>query len=133
MSREDVKNYIWKKISFFSFEPEVLTLEFEGDSMLRLFAVGECCSHSWFEQISGEEALEKGAIILDFSFVSMGEIDTEEKYDCLRQYGLKIKTDKGYADIDMRNSSNGYYGGHISFKEDSQYVYSYYPKEKYEL
>lgn len=36
-------------------------------------------------------------------------------------YGCKITTGKGYALIDYRNSSNGYYGGSLSWPDDHHY------------
>ena len=38
-----------------------------------------------------------------------------QEYDAA--YGWKIATNKGYADIVFRNSSNGYYGGEINLMQ----------------
>ena len=36
-------------------------------------------------------------------------------------YGVKITTDKGHIVIDYRNASNGYYGGNLSWPDDSYF------------
>ena len=75
-------------------------------------ADADCCSESWFYHILGFDNL------INHKVVSVEEIDTgdapedgrcRQEYDDL--YCIKIKTEKGHADIEFRNSSNGYYGG----------------------
>lgn len=77
-------------------------------------ACGDCCSTSWFEHVSGLVHL-LNATINEVKEISMKEIPTAEQkdYDCLQNYGWRFVTDKGYFEIEMRNESNGYYGGYI--------------------
>jgi len=77
---------------------------------VRLWCDADCCSSSWFEHMELPE--------FPFTIQKAEEVDgkspTDEEashHECLDTYGLKFETDKGYVDIDMRNSSNGYYGG----------------------
>lgn len=86
------------------------------DKEYELTCEGDCCSNSWFDTLTGEEALED-AEVFSIEDVSMGEVGLEG-HECVREYGLKIKTNKGYADIVMRNSSNGYYGGWINYPRE---------------
>ena len=73
---------------------------------------GDCCSESWFADITGIDAL-KASPIESVEEIEMPKITdnsrTRQEYDVA--YGYKIKTGHGYVDIVFRNSSNGYYGG----------------------
>lgn len=75
---------------------------------------GDCCSETWFADITGVPALIGGTVV-EVADVDMQAVDdgrTRQEED--EFYGVKIKTDRGLADIVYRNSSNGYYGGDIS-------------------
>ena len=75
---------------------------------------GDCCSETWFADITGVAAL-LGGKVLEVEAVDLPTVDdgrTRQEEDSF--YGMKLRTDKGYADIVYRNSSNGYYGGDIS-------------------
>lgn len=76
---------------------------------------GDCCSESWFADITGVSAM-LGGTVQAVEEVSMDGYNVEDgrarqEYD--EAYGYKLTTDKGYADIVFRNSSNGYYGGSL--------------------
>lgn len=74
---------------------------------------GDCCSETWFADITGVAALIGGTVAEAYC-VEMEAVDdgrTRQGYD--EFYGVKLRTDKGLADIVYRNSSNGYYGGDI--------------------
>lgn len=90
-------------------------LAFDTDKGVIAYEVeGDCCSNSWFADIVGVSAMIGGRV-LEADSMGMPEgynVDdgrTRQEYD--EAYGFKIITDKGYADIVFRNSSNGYYGG----------------------
>ena len=76
---------------------------------------GDCCSETWFSDITGVNALIGGTVqtVDEVSVVSYNVLDgrTRQEYD--EAYGYKIVTDKGWVDIVFRNSSNGFYGGSI--------------------
>ena len=48
-----------------------------------------------------------------------GEVDPDasnkDMYECIKVYFYKFRTPIGYATLEMRNSSNGYYGGSMEF------------------
>lgn len=78
---------------------------------------GDCCSETWFADITGVKALIGGKVLeaeeVDMEKVGYNVDDGRTRQDSDSAYGWKLKTDKGYADIIFRNSSNGYYGGDI--------------------
>lgn len=80
-------------------------------------AVADCCSESWFADITGVNVLLQGLI----KQIELMDLDLPQDERCRQEsdsfYGIKIKTDKGDADIIFRNSSNGYYGGWLEVKE----------------
>lgn len=81
-------------------------------------AVGDCCSNSWIEHF---DELKEPAEIIDFlevempaSFITPVRPQMEDDdWDCedIKYYFYELKTNKGSHMIEMRNSSNGYYGG----------------------
>lgn len=76
-----------------------------------LEAEGDCCSETWFADLTGVEALI-GQTVLGVEEVPMPDPDDDrgrQEHDIA--YGLRITTPRGRADIVYRNSSNGYYGG----------------------
>ena len=78
-----------------------------------------CCSESWINHISGIECL-LGEIVLEVQEIELEEIQEGEKghsgkQECDQVLMYKIITEKGTCDIEFRNSSNGYYGGSLSF------------------
>ncbi len=78
-------------------------------------AYGDCCSESWFADITGVSAM-LGGTVQTVDEVSMEGYNVEDgrcRQESDEAYGYKLTTDKGYADIVFRNSSNGYYGGSI--------------------
>ena len=74
-------------------------------------AVGECCSHSWFEHCDNANAFD-GAQLLEFEEVSQNTSDPESQINM-----LKFKTSNGYCTIEFRNESNGYYSGWTVIEE----------------
>lgn len=72
-------------------------------------AYGDCCSQSYFQHISGVNVC--GGIVSKVEEIDINSpnVDQEEH----KAYGWRITTDRGYLEIDMRNDSNGYYGGWV--------------------
>lgn len=81
----------------------------------------DCCSHTWVEHIElpfrGFPAIVTAVDNLDLP----GSDDNHPTHDCLQVYGLKITTDHGEIVIDYRNSSNGYYGGSLTWPDEHHY------------
>jgi hypothetical protein len=96
----------------------------DGDIIARCDA--DCCSHTWVEHIElpalGFPARVTAVDNLDFDANAIRDQEVDGEYHELIQfYGCKISTDRGEIVIDYRNSSNGYYGGWLSWPEERFY------------
>lgn len=95
------------------------TIVFTSEDGRRMGFVADydCCSESWFSHLSGLDNL-LGNTVEDVIMQEERESDgTRQERDVV--YGVRIisKNRKGIrliTDLEMRNSSNGYYGGSIS-------------------
>ncbi len=95
---------------------DVITITLETEtSTITMIAVGECCSHSWVEHF---DSIPTGETIKSVITKEVERIDDDAEHDCLQKYFYEIVTDKGSYTIEMRNSSNGYYGGEFDIKEE---------------
>ncbi len=119
----EIKDLIGKTINklYISENKEVLRAEMKAGNVIHITAVGDCCSHSWFEHLSGVEAI-LGEQINEVLEREMPD-ETVLGYEHIQYYGYTFVTDKGRFDIEFRNSSNGYYGGRliVSSKPRNQY------------
>jgi len=89
---------------------------FTLNDMRKIFYVvrGDCCSESWFSDITGLSAFAQGARVLDAYDVALPAYLVEDgraRQDVESVYGSVIRTTQGRVSIVFRNSSNGYYGG----------------------
>ena len=91
----------------------------DDGSEVHYSAEGDCCSTSWIEHISGVCFLV-GALVLAIEPGAEVPSTSDDEHECLQYYNYNIKTDKGTCAIEMRNSSNGYYGGSIERRENCQ-------------
>ena len=111
-----MKKLIGKKIAGLRINEDQSVLAFDTDQgVIAYDALGDCCSETWFADITGVSAL-LGGTVQTADEVSMDGYTVEDgrtRQDFDAAYGVKITTDKGYSDIVFRNSSNGYYGGSI--------------------
>lgn len=76
---------------------------------------GECCSSTWIEHIN-LPSYKFPFRVLEVINIELPEQAYNTIDDYLQFYGCKIITDKGDIVIDYRNSSNGYYGGFLSWE-----------------
>lgn len=119
-----MKELIGKKIVgiYVNGDQERLTFVHPDGNTSTYLTYEDCCSETWFADITGVNVL-LGAQVLDVSEVPLEEVDdgrSRQEFDAF--YGVKLRTDKGYADIVYRNSSNGYYGGSIDYVKEHQNV-----------
>lgn len=75
-------------------------------------AYGDCCSTSYIEDLDNPD------IFSDAIFESFETIEGESKedpngYDEHKWTFYKFKTSKGLCTLSFRNTSNGYYNGHL--------------------
>lgn len=106
------------KTVYISVDKSIIRFIDNENNIFDLKALGDCCSESWFEHVS-----------LPYAGVfGLGKIEKMEELDrvCL-PYGIKQESDALYGIkiigednemlIEMRNSSNGYYGGYFTFSD----------------
>lgn len=94
-------------------------------------AVGDCCSRSWIEDMDGLKELI-GKTVTSAKDIEMPAVK-EDRDNCevILAYGFKIVADGHEALIEMRNESNGYYGG--QFEEGFSDKYGDYDDEDFIL
>ena len=90
----------------------ILFITDSGDKIAR--ADGDCCSDTWIEHIE-LPAMGFPAKVLSIDNIAMPDLGSPDDYEVIAYYGCKVVTNKGDILIDYRNSSNGYYGGNISW------------------
>jgi hypothetical protein len=76
------------------------------------YAYGDCCSQSWFNHLDGLDRLI-GQEVKQIVGKPSSEVLPEKDQDQVEMYGWTLITPKGYVDLEMRNDSNGYYGGSV--------------------
>ena len=93
----------------------------------RFDTANDCCNSVWFNHINGVDILGegnsfdilRGAMVLEVEDKGWGENrDNEEGCDVVQDGFWTLRTDRGYIDIEVRNSHNGYYGGNVSYNEE---------------
>ena len=90
---------------------------------------GDCCNSVWVNHMSGVHLVAakdnsfdmlRGALVV--SSEERGWTDAEstdaDSWDVIEDGFWCITTDRGYIDIEVRNSHNGYYGGRIEEVDD---------------
>lgn len=83
-------------------------------------ADGDCCSESWFNHVVNAAALIDATVSrVDVAEersidAEAGDPDFSGRQEVDRIYGFIIHTTKGSCQIELRNSSNGYYGGSVN-------------------
>jgi len=80
----------------------------------------DCCNTVWINHITGVDcvrsgndvfSLLRGAEVISAEDKGWGENRDDDEYEVVQDGFWTIKTDRGYIDIEVRNSHNGYYGG----------------------
>jgi hypothetical protein len=82
-----------------------------SDGVIKWEAFGDCCSHSWFNDILIIPNLIGHQVM---SVEDLGDIESfDQGYDLIQVYGYRIVTANGFTEVIFRNESNGYYGGYL--------------------
>ena len=88
----------------------------------------DCCNQVWFNHINGVSTVLgegnlfdvlRGAMVTGVEDKGWTE-DREDGYDVIQDGFWTIATDRGYIDLEVRNSHNGYYGGSVKYDEESK-------------
>jgi hypothetical protein len=87
----------------------------------------DCCNTVWFNHVNGVETvlgegnlfdILRGAMVTAVEDKGWSE-DREDGYDVIQDGFWTIATDRGYIDLEVRNSHNGYYGGSVVYDEEA--------------
>ena len=89
----------------------------------------DCCNTVWFNHVNGVETVLGEGNVFDIlrgamvtAVESKGWTDDrtdEDGYDVIQDGFWTIATDRGYIDLEVRNSHNGYYGGSVVYDAES--------------
>lgn len=112
------------KAVFLAADGGAIKFDLVDGSSIVAHADGECCSLSWIENVQGIDQLLGSTIVSVEDVGDMPEVKGNRYDHCedeMAFYGCKITTEKGYAVIDYRNSSNGYYGGSLVWPGEHLY------------
>lgn len=89
----------------------------QGDVVLS--AEGDCCSESWFYEVTGLSDLYGHVITGGETREAEDATDGITRQESDQIYGLALEAaGAGRADVVFRNSSNGYYGGWLNVDMD---------------
>lgn len=90
----------------------------------------DCCNSVWFNHVNGVDTVLgkgdvfdvlRGATVLSVEDKGWDENrDDVDGHEVVQDGFWTIRTDRGYIDIEVRNSHNGYYGGRVSYCEDPE-------------
>ena len=89
----------------------------------------DCCNTVWFNHVNGVETvlgegnlfdILRGAMVTAVESKGWTDDRTDEDgWDVIQDGFWTIATDRGYIDLEVRNSHNGYYGGSVVYDEES--------------
>jgi hypothetical protein len=89
----------------------------------------DCCNTVWFNHVNGVETvlgegnvfdILRGAMVTGVESKGWTDDRTDEDgWDVIQDGFWTISTDRGYIDLEVRNSHNGYYGGSVVYDEES--------------
>ena len=114
------KKLVGKTITglYLSEDDELLSFITSDNKVMQYATMNDCCNVVWFNHISGYECLI-GATVAEVTARGWSDVDDTTDYvkgdDAEDQGFWTIKTNKGYFDIEVRNSHNGYYGGSVCY------------------
>ena len=120
------KNLIGQRITGIFLGDDAWTLVFRtatGDYR-RYVTSNDCCNTVWVNHITGVDAvvgdgnsfdLLRGAVVTGGEDKEWTENRPgENEWEVIQDGFYTLHTDRGYIDIEVRNSHNGYYGGSFS-------------------
>ena len=102
---------IFRKDFLKGLKENVILIETDSSEKHILYAEGDCCSESWFEDLVVGEL---GGTIEDITKSDSVEVPATRQ-ECDLKYDCEIKTTKGSTAFKLINSSNGYYSGDIRY------------------
>ena len=123
------RNLIGKRINgvFLANDDWTLVFRTTDGEYHRYDTSNDCCNSVWVNHITGLNILGegnsfdllKGVLVTGAEDKGWGENRSgEDDYDVVQDGFWTLRTDRGYIDIEVRNSHNGYYGGSFEFNDD---------------
>lgn len=118
-----LEDLIGKTIVEVRMEPTNTAIQFQTDQgIFSYFTEADCCSESWINHISGLQAIIGQKVLkteqIEMPDIVEGQEGFSGKQEVERIYSYKMFTSQGVCELEMRNASNGYYGGSLQ-KVDS--------------
>ena len=125
---DDSGNLIGKTITKIQMTADRIAIRFILDNGDVIGAVcdADCCSNTWIEDIIapefalGSPVLRTGDIDLPEEFRTPSKTGNYEEE--MQYYGFFIETAIGRCTLAYRNSSNGYYGGWLTWDGEEHYA-----------
>jgi len=85
----------------------------------------DCCNSVWFNHVTGVNLLGdgnsfdllRGVQVLDVEAKDFERQGDEDGYEVIDDAFITLRTDRGYIDLEVRNSHNGYYGGTVEYDD----------------
>jgi hypothetical protein len=96
-------------------EHEVLRFTDSAGETYHYTLYAGCCSRTWIEHINGITQL-LGHEVTGAALVPMDTIE-RGSWEYIRCYSYRMTTQVGTFEVELRNSSNGYYGGELQYAE----------------
>lgn len=117
-----MKELIGKEIKsvYISEGKECICFNLEDNNRYLYYAIGECCAQAFFESINNIEYIY--GTVSKVEELSFRRTLREEDGDVEELFGIKLTTNKGIVDIEMRLDHNGYYGGESIFVDSEHYT-----------
>jgi hypothetical protein len=123
------RNLVGKRINGVFLGNDAWTLVFRttDGEYHRFDTSNDCCNSVWVNHITGLHILGegnsfdllKGALVTGSENKGWGENRSDEDgYEVIQDGFWTLRTDRGYIDIEVRNSHNGYYGGTFDYNEN---------------
>lgn len=98
---------------------EYLRFTTSGGGLLHYELFADCCSESFVTAIQGLDRLIGQKVKQVNDVIAADRLEgTKQESDVL--YRITLATEKGFCDIEFRNSSNGYYGGGLDAVSGTQ-------------
>lgn len=119
---------VGKRINGLMIGNDAWTLVFRAiDGKCYRFDTGnDCCNTVWFNHVTGINILGdgntfdllRGALVTGIEYKDFAQQPESDGYEVIDDAFITIRTDRGYIDLEVRNSHNGYYGGSITYNEN---------------
>lgn len=107
---------------FMSSDQKMIAFRTVENKYITFFTEADCCNNVWFNHITGVNLIRaenifdiiRGVLVISTEDKGWNENASYDDCNVVQDGFWTIKTSKGYLDIEVRNSHNGYYGGSVS-------------------